>query len=415
VDKQQMKEKTMTRKQGSRAAAALAIAVTAGFAPAAWSADDVGALRQRLDALQQEVQALKAALEAQRSPPASAPQSATPPAAASMQSRASAHLAGYGAVGFASNRDGGSSFDMVQLAPIFHFGYGDRLFFETELNVTSNGSGGTDVDLEYANINYFLNDSVALFAGKFLTPVGYFFQNLHPAWINKFASRPPGFGGEGSAAPESDIGIGARGGFALGETARANYAVYVGNGPRLELSADGEEIEAVEGEAATSNPSRRKLIGGRFGLLPMPGLEVGVSFGTSRVAVQLDDGSVEPGRSYQVASADFAFRRKQLELRGEYIQQKVGALASSVAPEGGTWKAGYVQAAYRLTPQWEPVLRFGDFRSPHADQRKRQWAAGVNFYAAPSAVAKLGFESNRGEPGTPNDSDRVLVQFAYGF
>ena len=73
MDKQQMKEKTMTRKQGSQAAAALAIAVTAGFAPAAWSADDVGALRQRLDSLQQEVQALKAALEAQRGPSAAAP------------------------------------------------------------------------------------------------------------------------------------------------------------------------------------------------------------------------------------------------------------------------------------------------------------------------------------------------------
>lgn len=401
----------MTRTQGSLKATAVAIAISAGFAPTAWSGNDIGALQQRLDALQREVQALKEALEAQRSQPAPPPS----PVAAGMQPRASAHLAGYGAVGFASTRDGGSSFDTVQLAPIFHFGYGDRLFFETELNVTSNGSGGTDVGLEYANINFFLNDNVALFAGKFLTPVGYFFQNLHPAWINKFSSRPPGFGGEGSAAPESDIGVGARGGFAIGDTMRANYAVYVGNGPRLELSAVGDEIEAIEAEAATSNPSRRKLVGGRFGLLPMPGLEVGVSFGTSRVAVQLGDGSIEPARSYRVAGADFAFRHKALELRGEYIQQKIGALVSSVAPEGGTWKAAYLQAAYRLTPQWEPVVRFGDFRSPHSDQRKRQWAAGVNYYAAPSAVAKLGFESNQGEPGSANDRDRVLVQFAYGF
>ncbi|ODV12971.1 MAG: hypothetical protein ABT20_03105 [Rubrivivax sp. SCN 70-15] len=419
----------MDKNHRSLRASAIALALSAGLAPTAWSADDVGALREQVDALRQEVQALKAALDEQRRQPGTAdrpaPQTqATAPSSANqaglpsdtdMQPRAAAHLAGYGAVGYASAKGGDSSFNMVQLAPIFHFAYGDRLFFETELNITSNDAGGTNVDLEYANLNYFLNDHVALFAGKFLTPVGYFFQNLHPAWINKFASRPPGFGGEGSAAPESDIGVGARGGFALGDTARANYAVYVGNGPRLALNAAGDEIEAIEGEAATSNPSRHKLLAGRFAVLPIPGLELGVSLGASRLAVQRDDGTVEARRSYQVAGADFAFRRKALELRGEYIQQRVGDLASSVAPEGGTWKAGYVQAAYRITPQWEPVVRFGDFRSPHPDQRKRQWAAGVNYYVAPSAVAKLGFESNRGEAGTPNDSDRVLVQFAYGF
>lgn len=125
------------------------------------------------------------------------------------------------------------------------------------------------------NLNYFLNDDVTLFGEKFLSPIGYFRQNLHPSWINKFASEPPGFGHDG-ATPSSDVGAGARGGFHFGAM-KAKYALYAGNGPRLELNAAGDEIEAIEAEGATSNPARTLLVGGRFALQPLPSLEVGVS------------------------------------------------------------------------------------------------------------------------------------------
>ncbi len=289
------------------------------------------------------------------------------------------------------------------------------MFFETELNLKTNTTGGTDVDLEYANLNYFVNDNVIVFAGKFLTPIGNFFPNIHPAWINKFASRPPGFGGEGSAAPEAAIGAGLRGAFHLGESVKANYAVYVGNGPKLELSSGGGEITGVKGEASTNNPSNSRLVGGRFGVLPVPGLEIGISAGTAKVGVVPSGGTIEPLRSYGVAGADFAYRHRFLELRGEYIQQTVGDLAGSVAPLGGTWQARYLQAAYKVTPKWEPVIRFGNFQSPQDDQTRRQTAVGLNYWIAPSAVAKVGYEINQGQEGTANNDNRLLLQLAYGF
>jgi hypothetical protein len=61
------------------------------------------------------------------------------------------------------------------------------------------------------------------------------------------------------------------------------------------------------------------------------------------------------------------------------------------------------------------VVRYGDFTTPHPDQDLRQWGIGLNYWLTPSAVAKVAYEFNQGEPGTKNNADLFLVQFSYGF
>ena len=329
------------------------------------------------------------------------------------------HLGGYGHVGLTDGQKSPidqSSFSAVGFNPIFHYQYKDLLLFETELEIQVNNDGEADFGLEYANMNFFVNDHLTVFGGKFLSPVGYFIQNLHPAWINKFPSKPPGFQEDAGAAPVSDVGMGIRGGFPIGKI-KANYAVYVGNGPRLELNAAGDEIESIVTTGSVSNPSNRKLIGGRFGILPIPHLEVGVSAATSHVAV-VDDatGAVEPDRSYDIFGADFAYKWKAFDLRAEYIRSKVGDLAVSVAPAGGTWKSWYAQAAYRIPrTKWEPAIRFTEYTSPHADQSQKQQALGIDYWFQPNIVGKVSYEFNSGQAGTANDANRLFLQFGYGF
>jgi hypothetical protein len=325
-----------------------------------------------------------------------------------------AHLAGYGDVSFASVKDGADAFNAANFNPIFHFQYKDFLFFETEIETMTLADGGTKVEVEYANLNYFVNDYATVFAGKFLSPIGFFKANLHPSWINKFASAPPGFGHDAVGAPTSDVGAGVRGGFFMGSL-KSTYALYAGNGPRLELNAAGDEIEMVEAEGATGNEDKKMIVGGRFGLNVLPNLQLGVSAGSSKVAVEAP-GGLESTRSYDVNGFDAAFQYRGFDVRGEYIQQKVGALASSVAPEEAKWTAQYAQAAYRISGTgWEPVVRWSKVESPHADQEIKQTAFGINYWLAANSVAKLDLERNQGLIGTPNDADRVLVQFAYGF
>jgi len=416
----------------------LVAAIAAVMPVAAFAADDVTTLKQQVEQLRKEVSELRSLIQQQRQ------QAATKEEVQKVQQEAATkqdvqqvqqqvtqvkseaatggllgqnsivHLGGYGAIGYTDRTSGSRGFSQVSFAPIFHYQYKDKLFFETELHIARQPDGGTDVALEYANLNWLLNNNVVLFGGQFLTPVGYFVQNLHPAWINLFPSMPPGWGDEGAAAPEANIGVGARGGFKWGNQ-RANYAVFVGNSPHLELNAAGDEIEAIEGEAFTSNPSKRPTFAGRVGFLPIPQLELGLSGGVGKVTID-NGGMIEPDRSYTVAGGDFGFKAKGLDFRGEYIQQRVGNQDQSVAPQGGTWKAWYLQAAYRIPGTgWEPVVRYGKHTTPHLDQGLRQWGIGIDYWLTASAVGKLAYEFNSGEAGTPNNDNRLLVQFAYGF
>src|SRR3546814_5952577 len=89
-----------------------------------------------------------------------------------------------------------------------------------------------------------------LVAVKFLSPLGNFRQNLHPAWINRFATVPLGFM-DGGAAPIADVGLQLRGSFTAAAAGQFNYTGFVANGPALE--ADGDEIEAIATEGGTGN------------------------------------------------------------------------------------------------------------------------------------------------------------------
>lgn len=316
------------------------------------------------------------------------------------------HLAGYGAVSYIDSEDSTGSFNQVQFAPIFHYQYEDLMMLESELEITVGPEGDTETALEYMTLDLFLNDYAVLVAGKFLSPVGQFRQNLHPSWINKLPSAPPGFG-HGGAAPVSDLGIQLRGGFPIGDM-RSNYALYIANGPELEL--DSGEVHEILAEGRTRDIDGDKSVGGRFGLLPVPGLEMAFSFVTGKAQ---DETEVQPPQDYDVVGADFAWQWRNLELRGEYLHAEVTELP---AVEGAEWQTWYTQAAYKFLPsKFEGVARYTDFDSPHADDDQKQWALGINYLFAANVIAKLAYESNDGEAGTSADDNRILVQLAYGF
>ena len=261
----------MNMKKSKLKCCLLALSVTAAIVPAAVYADNqTDNLRQQVDDLQNQVDRLENT-------------------AAELNTDSSFHMAGYGSVEYADPDSGNAAFNKVLVAPIIHYNYQDWLMFETEFELSNTADGDTELALEYASINLFLNDYVALGAGKFLSPIGQFRQNLHPSWINKAVSAPAGFG-HGGAAPLTETGLQLRGGFPLGEM-RANYAVYVGNGPTLAAAVEGQggdyelAIEEVETEARTSDPDGKKSFGGRLGLLPFPGLEIGISAAKSKATV----------------------------------------------------------------------------------------------------------------------------------
>lgn len=338
------------------------------------------------------------------------------------------HLAGYGSVGYTDNENTSGRFSQVQFSPIFHYMYDDLMMLESELEITNDPDGETSTELEYLALDLFLNDYVTLTGGKFLSPIGQFRQNLHPGWINKIPSAPPGFGHDG-AAPVSETGLQLRGGFPVSNM-KANYAVYVANGPELTAVDEdsdmiADEIESIAAEGHTRDVDGDKVFGGRIGLLPMPGLEVAFSAATGKAIItstvdedenEVDaDLSAEGNRDYDVIGVDFNWDWRNLNLRGEYVKTKIGDSSSS-AIEGANWKTWYTQAAWKFAPsKFEGVLRYTDFDSPHASEDQQQWAVGMNYLFAPNVIGKLAYEANDGQAGAASDDDSLLLQMSYGF
>lgn len=326
------------------------------------------------------------------------------------------HLAGYASTDYVAPEEGDGAFT-ANFNPMFHYMYSDRLLWESELAIELDENGETEVVLEYSSIDVFLNDNLILVAGKFLSPLGNFRQNLHPSWINKFSSAPPGFGHDG-AAPAADIGVQLRGGTNLLGNRKLTYAGYVANGPKL-VGEDGE-IHGIETEGVASDADGNKVLGGRISFLPIPKLELGLSgaFGDAAVVENNDaDLSGDPDRDYEVFGFDLTYQWQNVDFRGEYIMQDVADASTSLAPEGGKWESWYAQSAYKFGEQakWEGVIRYTDFKSPHADETQEQWAFGVNYLVTPNALIKVGYEMNDGLAGELTDDDRWLVQVAYGY
>ena len=326
------------------------------------------------------------------------------------------HLAGYGDVTYTDNDNAPGAFTGARFNPIFHYQYKDLIMLGAELEIELEDDGSTETGLEYTTIHLLVNDYLAVGGGKYLSPIGQFRQNLHPSWINKLPSAPAGFDHD-QAAPVSEMGMEARGGFPVGNT-HMNYVAYVGNGPILEFNEDGDAIEAVEAEGRTSNDDDELVYGGRLGVTPWANSEIGVSYATGKVAGEKEPGEFEhkATRDYDVYGADIAYKWKNLGLRGEYVKQKVGSSSKSMVPGSAEWKAWYAQAAYRFLPtKFEGVVRYSDYDANLDESDQEQVSVGINYLFAPNAVAKLGYNFNDGKTGTEADDDGAQVQFAYGF
>lgn len=402
-----------------------ALAATIAFTlPVAVMAEtDTQDLQKQIDALQRQVTALNSEITQ---------------AAEWKNPNTLVHMAGYAYVGYSQTDAAGDngSFSSGAFAPIFHYQYRDIVMLEAEMELELGEDGETESKLEYLTIDWFANDYVTVVAGQFLSPIGTFRQNLHPSWINKLPSAAPGFGHDG-AAPASDTGVQLRGGFHINDM-KANYAVYVGNGPEIkaEVTDDGggnvDEIEydGISAEAFGADRDGNKVFGGRFGLLPVPTLEIGLSWlsGKARVMEYEDlDTSISgvpdletttfQASDYTVTGMDVSWRNRDFDLRYEYVKSELGETTiGGFAVEAAAWTTWYAQLAYKFaSSKYEAVLRYTDFDSPHNSNDVQQTAVGLNYLFTNNFIGKIGYESNDNpNPGFDADN-RWLLQLAYGF
>lgn len=328
-------------------------------------------------------------------------------------------LTGWGAGTFEWHDNASSNTFTATLAPILLYRVTDRVLFEAEPEFELEDDGGTEVNLEYAQTDIFLNDYLTFVGGKFLLPFGDFIQQLHPAWINKLVSFPLPFreSEEGGILPFSDVGAQLRGGLRLAdrEGLDLEYTFFVSNGPRFESDEVGAGFESNNIDF-----NRGKGFGARVALYPLP---LARALGRLKVGVSTFDGKWDEDNSLWFTSwgIDATYQIAELELRGEYLQT-TREMSDVNNDEREGW---YVQAAYKLSrvpvPQFtrvELVARYSGVNQRAVTDEElvphpRQVALGLDYWLTPSVVGKL--EYDRELPRDAANDHAIRAQIAVGF
>ena len=336
-------------------------------------------------------------------------------------------LAGW-AEGMFEARNGQVSTFSASFNPIFLWELTPKLLFDSRLEIEASG-GGTNVNLVNAQLSYLLNDYMALGVGEFFSPSNVFVERFEPQWINKLPDRPIGV--YHGVLPNISVGAQVRGGFPIGPT-RANYAFYVSNGPVLN-TFDARTAGTLDFNSYTDN-NDNKAVGGRVGFLPIPGVEVGYGFETSKPGFQ---GTTFHDVQALVQSVDLEVTRDSDLLKGrinlfaQYAWSHVdhavydpdGSLGFGPLPLTAKRDGGYAELAYRPTKLDIDFLRNLEliFRWDHlsrdpsglGDPEETRWTVGLDFWLSPSTVVKAAYEWDQPE-GEPN-KNALLLQAAMGF
>ena len=336
-------------------------------------------------------------------------------------------LAGW-AEGMFEARNGSVSTFSASLNPIFLWELTPKILFDGRLEIEPSG-GGTNVNLVNAQISYLLNDYVALGVGEFFSPSNVFVERFEPQWINKLPDRPIGV--YHGVLPNISVGAQVRGGFPIGPT-RVDYALYVSNGPTLS-TFDARTAGTLDFNSYTDN-NDDKAIGGRVGFLPIPGVEVGYGFETSKPGFQ---GTTFADVRALVQSVDLEITRNSDLLKGrinlfaQHAWSKVdhavydpdGSLGFGPLPLTAKRDGGYAQIAYRPTKLDIDLLRNLEliFRWDHlsadpsglGDPEETRWTIGLDYWLSPSTVIKAAYEWDK--PNGERNRNALFFQTAMGF
>ncbi len=336
-------------------------------------------------------------------------------------------VTGFGSANYIDPRGEKGNFG-VAFNPVFLYRMGDNILFESELEFELENDE-TEVELEYAQIDWTLNDHLTLVGGKFLLPFNAFGERLHPTWVNKLPSVPIFYGhhagGRVLLPILSDVGVQVRGGVNLPWGMQANYSLYAVQGPRIDEHGDehGEEAEEEMGMGPVptlefgrnfDDNNNNKALGFRFGLLPISNAEIGFSF----MEGAYDDAG---DLNFNLLGVDIAYQQGPFRLFGEWIRQTI-----DIERGGNVTRDGfYLQPSYRLTnldwDRWvgaqlgphfkrlELVFRYGLVDSTDEDQ----FTWGMNYWLSHSTPLKVAYELNRMR--NVRDDSRILFQIAHGF
>lgn len=350
-----------------------------------------------------------------------------------------------------------NSFGQQRMVPFIYADITDHIKFATEIEIERAGPNapqGTDgsMQIEFAQLDYLINEAVNVRAGILLMPVGKF-NLLHDSPLNDLVDRPMV---SRIIIPSTwfEAGAGLYGTLYPSALSKIDYEIYAVNG--MSQTAGGITDLGVRSARGSVSRDRddNKAIVGRLAFSPMLGIEVAGSgyHGAYKPAA----GVVDAG-TIDIVALDWTLQRGPFELIGESAWTRISNNNATGVGSRGIGPAGmhgyYVQGNYHFMPdflkkwapshftdastftavvRWEHVDTDTDNRTKGnalGNQRElERLTLGLNFRPIEDTVIKFDWQFNTqkdakglvpagdlGTSGSPMNGNGFLIQAATYF
>jgi hypothetical protein len=283
---------------------------------------------------------------------------------------------------------GTNGFDQQRFVPFIYADITEHVKFASELEIEHGirGTSDNEISLEFAHIDYLVNEPVNIRAGILLIPIGKF-NLLHDSPLNDLTDRPlvsqfliP--------TTMSETGAGFYGTFYPGRTSKLDYEFYVTTGP---CGYNNDGSPRVNEASGTKNSRQRKCpsddgfdinngkaVSGRVAFSPMLGVEVAGSsyYGNQSptsynpLSITALDWTLQRGPFEVIGEAAWAYARgNSRAIPGNQIGFTPGSLLTGMGGNSGPgippqrMMGYYIQGNYHFMPAFLTKLsprRFGE-------------------------------------------------------
>ncbi len=327
-------------------------------------------------------------------------------------------LGGYMDIAYTNRANQGdeSFFDQNRLVPFIYGDVNDHVKFAAEIEFEH----GNELGIEFAIIDYLVNEPFNVRAGIILMPVGKV-NLLHDSPLRDLTERPM-VSRRIIPSTWDEPGVGVYGTFYPTSLSQVNYEIYVTSGFTNAFGGQNNpnatsNITTINGLRSARSSSTSfdnnsgKAVVGRVAFSPILGIEIGGSgfFG-----------SYDPGskRSLALWAVDWTFQRGPFEFIGEsawaYIKgNNLNANGATFNTNPRRMQGYYMQLNYHFLPQWltdlapshfrqevstfTAVVRWeamslgADLATPNLGERERL-TVGLNFRPTEDSVFKTDFQ-----------------------